>query len=73
MTEPTLFTCPRQPGAKRQCRRCGGKMKPGIAMQSTLKAGVPDFPGSGVVTMSPGGPGRIIPVDKCERCGWSVS
>lgn len=53
------------------CSRCGGQMKPGIALEQTY-TGSPDFPGGEVVTMSPGGPGRLVRCMKCERCGWSV-
>ena len=52
-------------------RRCGGRMKRGIALEQTY-TGSPDFPGGEVVTMSPGGPGRLVECMKCERCGWSV-
>lgn len=56
------------------CRRCGGEMQPGIAMGQTYTAGKPDFPGErDVVTMSAGGPGVVIGVRKCRKCGWSVS
>ena len=49
----------------------GGLMKPGIALEQTC-TGNPDFPGGEVVTMSPGGPGRLVECMKCEKCGWSV-
>ena len=56
----------------RLCKRCGGIMRPGIAMGQTWSAGIPDFPGQDVcITMSPGGPGRVIDCMKCEACGWS--
>ncbi len=56
----------------RLCKRCGGIMRPGIAMGQTWSAGIPDFPGQDAcVTMSPGGPGRVIDCMKCEACGWS--
>ena len=47
-------------------------MVPGIAMGQTA-TGSPDFPGREVVTMSPGGPGVVIPCLKCPACGHSVS
>lgn len=48
-------------------------MKRGIAMQQTLTAGMPDFPGDSVgITLSPGGPGKVVSVMKCVKCGWSV-
>ena len=52
--------------------RCDGDMVQGFAMQQTY-SGVPDFPGGAVVTMSPGGPGRLIGCWKCAVCGWSVT
>ena len=56
----------------RLCKRCGGIMRPGIAMGQTWSAGIPDFPGQDTcITMSPGGPGRVIGCMKCEACGWS--
>ena len=56
----------------RLCKRCGGIMRPGIAMGQTWSAGIPDFPGQdSCITMSPGGPGRVIDCMKCEACGWS--
>lgn len=54
------------------CRRCGGKMKPSQAIGQTW-TGLPDFPGGDVVTLSPGGPGRLIDCLKCEKCGHSIS
>jgi hypothetical protein len=54
-----------------RCPRCGGAMRPGKAMVSTV-TGTPDFPGCEVVTMSPGGPGRLVDCLKCEGCGHSV-
>lgn len=54
------------------CKKCGGEMMLGIAMMSTF-VGIPDFPGGNVITMSTGGLGKMIPVSKCSRCGWSVT
>lgn len=55
------------------CRKCGGRMRPGIATEQTY-TGTPDFPGdTHVSTMSPGGPGAVIDCMKCEACGWSVT
>jgi hypothetical protein len=56
----------------RLCPRCGVGMEPGIALVSTLTAGEPDL-GGDVATMSPGGPGRVVNVAKCPRCGHSIS
>lgn len=54
------------------CKRCGGKMKRGIAIAQTV-TGCPDFAGGPVVTMSLGGTGRLIRCWKCMSCGWSVA
>lgn len=53
------------------CKCCGGAMAPGQALEQTF-AGIPDFPGGAVVTMSPRGPGKLVDCMKCENCGWSV-
>ena len=55
-----------------KCKRCNGEMKPGKAIEQTY-TGIPDFIGGDVVTMSPGGPGRLIDCMKCVECGWSVT
>lgn len=56
-----------------KCRRCGGNMVPGLALAQTY-TGLPDFPGdSRAVTMSPGGPGKLVPCLKCVKCGHSVT
>ena len=55
------------------CKKCGGTMYPGKAIEETLM-GIPDFIGCNeVVTMSPGGPGKLIDCMKCSSCGWSVT
>lgn len=63
----------------RQCRKCGGEMKPSKAFvdRQVPMTGAPDFPGD-----DPNAPGQTItpkPVGdqmanclKCEDCGWSV-
>ena len=53
-----------------KCRHCQSPMREGIAMESTL-TGAPDFPSGEVVTLSEGGPGRLVAVMKCTECGWS--
>lgn len=56
------------------CSKCGGDMKEGLAMQSTLVSGMPDFIGDKQgITLSEGGPGRLIPCLKCEECGYSIT
>ncbi|MGL4490895.1 MAG: hypothetical protein ACRCU5_15755, partial [Rhizobiaceae bacterium] len=47
-------------------------MRPGIALQATT-AGLPDFIGGEVSTVSDGGPGRLIACRKCADCGYSVT
>ena len=32
-----------------------------------------EFRGGEIVTMSPGGPGKLISCLKCPQCGWSVT
>lgn len=54
------------------CRRCGHQMKPSKAIAQTY-GGIPDFAGGHVVTMSPGGPGKLIDCLKCVNCGHSIS
>lgn len=59
---------------KEECRRCHVEMKPGIAIISTLVAGLPDFPGDvRGVTLSEGGPGELVKVMKCPKCGHSYA
>lgn len=59
------------------CPKCGGEMKEGKALKQTFTAGLPDFPGMDVnskgQTVSPGGPGELIEVEKCPKCGYSKS
>jgi hypothetical protein len=56
-----------------KCRKCGGNMVAGKAIQQTL-TGTPDFPGdTTAVTLSPGGSGKLIDCMKCDKCGWSVT
>ena len=59
--------------ANKKCKKCSGEMKEGVAIQNTL-TGLPDFHGDKhAVTLSPGGPGRLIDCMKCSACGWSVT
>lgn len=56
------------------CRKCGGTMKPGKATGQMLVGGMPDFPGDKhAVTLTHGGPGKMIDCMKCVECGWSVT
>lgn len=54
------------------CKECQGEMRKGIAIGQTYR-GVPDFPDGEVCTVSPGGTGKIISVNKCTKCGWSYT
>ena len=59
------------------CRRCNVLMWPGHALQSTMVTGTPDFPGDTGEergqTISEGGPGVLVEVWKCPRCGHSLA
>lgn len=52
------------------CPRCGYELLAGQALAQT-HTGSPDFIGGPVVTLSYGGPGKIIPCLKCPTCGYS--
>jgi hypothetical protein len=69
-------TAPVQPKLEQRireaCRKCGAPMQPGVAFAQTY-SGSGDFGRDDVVTMSPGGPGRLIECLKCSGCGWSVT
>lgn len=55
------------------CPKCAGLMSPGQAIQQTY-TGIPDFPGDPTpVTVSPGGPGKLVDCLKCVKCGHSVT
>ena len=54
------------------CVKCGGEMLFGLAISQTW-TGIPDFLGGEVVTMSPGGNGKLVDCMKCVNCGWSVA
>ena len=59
-----------------RCRKCGTEMVTSIAIQQTWTAGIPDFIGDKnpiIQTMSPGGPGELIPCLKCPACGYSTT
>lgn len=54
------------------CRKCGGAMHCGMAME-TLLVGTGDLDWKAPpVTVSPGGPGRMVPCLKCVGCGYSI-
>ena len=52
-----------------QCRHCAIPMKPGKSLVSTLTGEEDDI--GGCVTLSAGGPGRMVAVMKCPSCGHS--
>lgn len=54
------------------CPKCNTPLLPGVAIQNTC-TGIPDFRGKECVTLSPGGPGKLIDCQKCPACGWSVT
>jgi len=56
----------------RSCRKCDGKMFPGIALENTT-TGSPDFIGGSVVTVSTSERANLVGCMKCEKCGHSVS
>lgn len=58
-----------------RCRKCGGEMQLGKALQPTARAGIPDFPGQvdmrgQTVCM---GPGVLVDAWKCKSCGHSYT
>lgn len=60
------------------CKHCNTPMQPGIAMAQTYTASEHAFPSdrndpNAIVTMSPGGPGKLIDCLKCPQCGWSMT
>lgn len=51
--------------------RCAHEMESGLALENTM-TGVPDFPDGDVVTVSYGGPGKLVECMKCVKCGYTV-
>jgi predicted nucleic-acid-binding Zn-ribbon protein len=57
------------------CRKCGGEMHEGQALENTVSRGMPDFEGSNDKegqTFSFSGEARMIKVLKCKDCGYSI-
>lgn len=54
------------------CKHCGTQMVPRAAIQQTRR-GVGDFGTIDIVTLSPGGPGKLVACYKCPACGWSMT
>ena len=56
------------------CPRCkAGKLRPGKAIEQTWVAGIGDFDSREFgITMSAGGPGKLIDCLKCDACGYSI-
>ena len=72
--EAMCLAAQQPPSAADTCRKCAGQMRPGKAIAQTFSAGMPDFPGdTHGMTISPGGPGKLVDCLKCEACGWSVT
>ena len=58
----------------RKCHRCDVEMTSGVAIEQTYVGGSPDFLGDAhAVTLSAGGPGRLVPCWKCPSCGFSMT
>lgn len=56
------------------CHDCAIEMREGIALAQTYVGGPPDFPGdTHAITVSAGGPGRLVRCWKCPLCGLSVT
>ena len=53
-----------------KCHKCGGKMSPGLAIVPTVITFI-DLGMRYDATNYHGGPGRLIKVAKCEKCGRS--
>ena len=70
--EPTHWMPMPPPPAAGRCPRCGAEMAAGMAIESTV-TGSPDFIGGEVVTLSPGGPGKLVVCMKCIDCGYSTT
>lgn len=56
-----------------KCKKCGGKISGGIALESTAVTTVGDFCTDDYCTVNPGGQGRMVGCYKCESCGYSFS
>lgn len=55
-----------------KCHKCGVDMKPGKALMQTFR-GIGDFHDDDeVMTISPGGPGKMVDCLKCPECGRSA-
>ena len=54
------------------CPKCKTKMVDGKAIAQTY-TGVGDFGDDDIVTLSPGGPGKLVSVSKCPQCGFSTT
>lgn len=56
------------------CKKCGGTMAAGKAIEQTYTGVLVDFPGDkSTITLSAGGPGKLVDCMKCKNCGWSVT
>lgn len=57
--------------ANEKCPRCDVPMRPGVAILPTVVGEEDDI--GGCVTLSYGGPGRLIDCLKCPECGHSIT
>lgn len=53
------------------CIKCGTELQPGKAILQTTVGGSPDM--GEVMTLSAGGPGKLVDCLKCPSCGHSMS
>lgn len=53
------------------CPKCRVELKPGKAIEQTW-TGEPEWPGCEVLTLSPGGTGKLTDCLKCPTCGYSA-
>ena len=54
------------------CPKCAVILTKGQAIVQTY-IGTPEWKGAEAVTMSVGGPGKLIDCMKCPQCGYSVT
>ena len=55
-----------------ECIKCGEVLVEGKAIENTY-TGVGDFGDHDIMTVSAGGPGKLIDCLKCPSCGWSIT
>jgi hypothetical protein len=73
-TEALSSAVPSTAGLGDTCRKCGGLMKRGIAIEQTWVSGLGDYIGDRHgITLSPSGSGALVGCMKCKKCGHSVA